>query len=58
MKKLNIAIAMLAVGVSFRAWGLSATVSSVDWNAEKRQFTVEYELSGGGAMVNKVSEQI
>ena len=51
MKKLNIAIAMLAVGASVRAWGLSATVSSVDWNAEKRQFTVGYELSGGGAMV-------
>ena len=50
MKK-TVAIAMLAVGVSFRAWGLSATVSSVDWNAEKRQFTVQYELSGGGAMV-------
>ena len=51
MKKLNIAIAMLVVGASVRAWGLSATVSSVDWNAEKRQFTVGYELSGGGAMV-------
>ena len=50
MKK-TVAIAMLAVGVSFRAWGLSATVSSVDWNAEKRQFAVQYELSGGGAMV-------
>ena len=40
-----------AVGASFCAWGLSVTMGSVEWNAEKRQFAVSYTLSGGGAMV-------
>ena len=30
---------------------LSATVTAASWNAEKRQFAVSYNLSGGGAMV-------
>ena len=52
MNKIKIMISAVAVCASLCAMAeLSATVDSVDWNAEKRQFTVDYTLSGCGAMV-------
>ena len=52
MKKEKMLFALVAAMLSAAVLAdLSTTVTSLDWNAEKRQFIVGYELSGGGAMV-------
>ena len=52
MKKMEIAILACVAGAAMFAHADHSTAEdSVEWNAEKRQFTVAYTLSGGGAMV-------
>ena len=49
-KTIILPLAAACVSLCVRA-DLAATVTSAEWNAEKRQMTVSYNLSGGGAMV-------